>query len=640
MSQSVLLSGESTTFLNVAPLTSSEKGFGMAKLNTPITGNPVGAMQKIPVPNPVGRADALAAAADWMTREIGPYKSRYGTWLKSEGLSVGFFNYTQEVMVTTELGPKKFNIAFNASVDQSGRATYGLPKLVDSDPILVEANYIPLRAIGGLPASWQYPDAGKIVWRVLNKRFEPLSGWRAIETNGAYDSALIELAGDQDAKLACLMDLRKAGCSGPKDIRGIMNDVGASYAIVNYMRSIEPVYEDTPEGIKPVGAISVDERVWTCVSYINKGHYGYVLSLVADQYVVRQESDKVNWQLLKQYGSKGISPTEPYNKEVTIAQMNSAFPGVGAESLVISPAVGDNQIFRITDKDFIKNLVYVAPVTVDPRGGEMENLSFAGDMAVSKIEDPAAKLKKQYMFGTLGDNYWLEGQFDRSISFNLSSNKSLERFELAEVSFDDYFYIIVNGVKVYQGPYGGNTLTAVTGTTLGAGATCSLSGSRWSCREVTGSVASEITMGSCPLNTEQDPAGPDKDGKTKCFAVQNSTYGNCIVENGGYICSDGCPPNTVQYQTGATTIGSGCGYRDLRTQFRFSPKIDLMPYLNTGPNVITTRTIVGGGGDMNFKIISEGCGAEKGYETENPPVPPTATPPALGYINQSYAEQP
>jgi hypothetical protein len=65
-------------------------------------------------------------------------------------------------------------------------------------------------------------------------------------------------------------------------------------------------------------------------------------------------------------------------------------------------------------------------------------------------------------FGTLGNNYWGQGVYDRSLSFNISNLPSLDLFNLAHVSMDDWLLIRVNGHVVFVGPHGGDRLNIVS----------------------------------------------------------------------------------------------------------------------------------------------------------------------------------
>ena len=60
--------------------------------------------------------------------------------------------------------------------------------------------------------------------------------------------------------------------------------------------------------------------------------------------------------------------------------------------------------------------------------------------------------------GTVGDNYWGNGVYDRSSSFNISKLADVSLFKIDHAWFDDWLWVQVNGISVYVGPYGGDRL--------------------------------------------------------------------------------------------------------------------------------------------------------------------------------------
>ncbi|MCE1021185.1 hypothetical protein LU640_26860 [Pseudomonas monteilii] len=66
-------------------------------------------------------------------------------------------------------------------------------------------------------------------------------------------------------------------------------------------------------------------------------------------------------------------------------------------------------------------------------------------------------------FGSIGDNYWKAGMYDRSLEFKVKDPNQLSEFVLASISFDDYIIIKLNGNFIYSGPVGGTSLEIVNG---------------------------------------------------------------------------------------------------------------------------------------------------------------------------------
>lgn len=622
VSQEVLLSGDTTTSVSVAPLTTSNSGFGLSRLATKFPGSPFGAMPIMPIPNPTTQTVALEEAARWVNNDLPPFRNRYGGWLKQKGLSMGFFNYTQEIVVTTPVGPKKKAVAFNATFDLNGRPTFGNAKIVDPDPTIVEAMYIPLATAAGLPPSWKYPDAGNIKWRLLNKKYEPLTGWYTEATGGAFDTPESDSTSDQAVK--CLMDLRHPGCTGPVDIRALMDRAGASFAIVNHIRSLSPVYEeDGSDEQVPKAAISVDERTWNCDTFTNKGAFGFVLALMADQYLAEPSTQLVKFQLLQQYGGKGISPTEPYEKSVPVTDLRGQHP----DSLIINPMPGDNTLWPRTDSKLMANVIYVAPVVAKGGSGEIGDATFAGDMAVRLM--PSVGQNREYYIGTVGDNYWGTGSYDRTVRFDLVSPETSELFSIIQAGFDDHLLVSVNGTTVYIGASGGNMLEWVTGTEEQS---CVPSEGGYACTGPSATWVSEpqrqrwgggYTCGAGSVLS----SGANGYG---CYAVAQRNYRFCQAdswfgdssERSSYSCTQGCAPYMVQHLTTGIGYGSGCLPLERRTSWNISTDIDLRPYLKSGTNEIFMRTIVGGGGEGWIRVRTRSCGASLNLDTSAPPAPP------------------
>jgi len=617
MTQEVTLSGEMGSSAKVAPLTTSSAGFGIDKNAVKLSGMPVAGLPRVNVGYPTTQVAALNAAQSWMTASMPSFRTQVGAYIKSQGISSAFYSFSQEIMVNTPVGLKKRAIGFNVTIDHSGRPLYGAPKIIDPDPTILEATYIPKRAVEGLPSNWAYPEAGFIKYRLLNKRYEPLTGYTSIDTGGAFDE--VPENGDADAQLRCLIDRTSGACSGPTDIRTLSDQTGASMIILDYVRLLEPDYEELPDGtMQARGAISYDARLWDCTSYINRGYFGYVLRMRADRYSVTPSAAGTPYQLIQQFGGLTISPSEPFNKAVSISSLNGQHP----DSVVISPHPGDNALWSRTDTNVMKNVVYVAPVRASGGDGVLSGASFAGDMAVRQIS--ASGNTREYLIGTVGDNYWSTGQYDRTVTFNLDNPASLEEFSLIQVEYDDWLMINVNGTTIYIGPYGGDMLqTTYSGSSIEMN--CSWSGSSYTCLRST-------------------YATYDKDGKpispgANCTFVRGSAdsydfyqcpvqYQYCDIDYnsnyGAYQCRNSpCETGQVQWLSGATP-SYGCNWPELKKQHRYWPNIDLRPYLRSGQNSIFTRTIVAGGGESWMTVRSRACGASMGLDLgAPPPVPPS-----------------
>lgn len=88
----------------------------------------------------------------------------------------------------------------------------------------------------------------------------------------------------------------------------------------------------------------------------------------------------------------------------------------------------------------------------DP-GGIIGN-SWDGDMATYWFASGGGNYILQ--FGTIADNYWGDGQYDRVLRFTIKDKSKITLFSLTRAAFDDWLWVKVNGNTVYVGPYGGD----------------------------------------------------------------------------------------------------------------------------------------------------------------------------------------
>lgn len=73
--------------------------------------------------------------------------------------------------------------------------------------------------------------------------------------------------------------------------------------------------------------------------------------------------------------------------------------------------------------------------------------SLQGDMTVRLTASGSAH---RLMFGTIGDNYWRDGQYDREMTLNVKNPEKLTLFTLSRVEYDDWLIVKVNGKIVYS----------------------------------------------------------------------------------------------------------------------------------------------------------------------------------------------
>lgn len=638
INQNVELDGSAVMSARVGPLTTSTKGFGINKNVTVLPDSPVKPLPAVAVSNPVGRMQALATSAQWANGHINSLRSDVARYAQKTGLSSVVFTYTQEINVVAvnEEGvssTKRQAIAFVVSFDATGRPLYGAPKIVDPEPTILEAIYTPMRAAEGLPTNWAYPDRGTLKYRVLKKDLSPLTNFKSLQLAGEFDDDRSPT--DPDAGLRCLMDRRNPGCSGPTDIRALLDETGSSFGIVDYVRQLEPDYEgesDTPDGVlQGRGALSYDKRIYQCDAYVNEGHWGYVLTMRAERYLAEPAEPLLRYKLAQQFGGKTISPTEKFVKSVPISDLNGRNP----DDLLISPHPNDNSLWNKSDPEVAKLVIYTAPLRAQGGDAELPMSSPTGlGYTAAKVSDGLF----EYLWGfpyPQYDNYWPTGLYDHALDFTLSDDPAkMEEFSLLFTTFDDWLRLRINGTDVYFGG-GRPNMNALEYSRPGAlYSECRYESSRnnWSCAVTrTGAVSAGPPSSTCdvlPYETD-NPAVAN----WKCWDVSHA-YCSYEMEGGdstrgGWSCSESlCPAGWVQFRvpSGNDRIVDYCEIRDTgHQQFDFGGA-DVRHLLRKGPNRIEARIVVVNGGDFSLRFRTAACGAKSGVDRG--PVP--AVPPGAG----------
>jgi hypothetical protein len=452
----MLLSGDIQLTAKVGPLTVSDKGYGNDKLTVVLPAIPFSAAQPISVANPSSPEAALAAGRVWMTSMASVLTSRIQNWALSQGVSMGIYNYTQEVNIKTAAGVKKRALFWNISVDKDGKATYGEPKLVNPDPLIVEGTYVTSKAVAGLPSTWKFNQGGKIQYRVLDKKLNPITAWQTVDVNGAYDDTSLV---PSDTQPNCLLDNRNAGCvTGYTDMRKILDDTGSDFAYINYVHGLSPEYD---AGGNAKGAISVDQRVWRCGSYENEGYFGFVLNTTLSRYFLDPSlATPYKGAMLGAFRGKTISPSE-YYKKVVPASMLPGHP----DGYFISPMPGDDTLWSKNDPEKMRLVIYMAPVRNASDGRLLSPSTNSSDTTITNTY--SAGSLKRYRIGTQCDNCFAGGDgtlFDRTATFHMTNPQEIERVAIVNAEYDDWMAVWVNGYLVLNRPNGGDRLNLIDTT--------------------------------------------------------------------------------------------------------------------------------------------------------------------------------
>lgn len=299
-----------------------------------------------------GQASALAAAI--------------GNYLAANGIARGTFSYDQELSVQGITRPMR--LVWIMTVDKNGKASYGDPKVVDSDPAILYVVYTQKAVMQGLPVGWSYPNAGILQYQLRKTDGTALSAWAQIDTGGVFDEpqSVDGSAVDPDFGLKCLIRLASStSCpTGIQDVVGLIDQTAAMTAVLDYVRVLRPVYDqtETPPGsgnyqqIARV-SLSVTNRMvdssCSAATYRNIGSYGFTLRNATDRYWVQPSGE---YNAVNQFTSTSISPTENYDLSIPVAVSQLS----GLYGQIINPGATSGN--TLIDTASIPNLISLAAI--------------------------------------------------------------------------------------------------------------------------------------------------------------------------------------------------------------------------------------------------------------------------------------
>jgi hypothetical protein len=157
-------------------------------------------------------------------------------------------------------------------------------------------------------------------------------------------------------------------------------------------------------------------------------------------------------------------------------------------------------------------------------------------------------------FGVFADDYWSGNKttgavYDRSLTFAIAAKDDITQFTLANVAWDDYLLVKLNGHLVFLGPEAGDRLVLATAT------------------------------------VDCDSGGDNG------YRYLQTVYGVWTTAPSN--------PGSADYRACSGLWGNS---PEQKTSWSRNPGVDLRPYLINGVNVLETRTIVGGAGESAIRI--------------------------------------
>lgn len=328
----------------------------------------------LPVKQFTGTQDAVLSAAQ---QHIGFYSGQLATnvaaWLKQHGVASAWYAFEQEVLVNLSDGSIGTRyLAWTAYIDNRGRISYPNVRIFDKTPYLLYAIYVSKRVADDLPQSWAYPEAGILRWQKRNMKFEALSPYEQIDTGGAYDEPPINPV-DPDWGAKCLGNKTSVIAGHPAcptafgDLKERIGATGAQFGILDYVRGLAPVYDETADPdvpgdtvLTPRASLRVDRRTLDFAGgcggaiYRNIGSFGFEVSAQVARYFVGQDGAAMQ---IANFEGKSQSPTEPFDRTMDLTYQQTQTAG----SHVISPIGNPPSLVKV---GAIKELQYLAPVEV------------------------------------------------------------------------------------------------------------------------------------------------------------------------------------------------------------------------------------------------------------------------------------
>lgn len=273
-------------------------------------------------------------------------------YMQAHGYSSAIFDFGQRVVVAANPNPRIKWLSWRVIIDSTGRERYSDAKLLDEAPQVLYVSYTPKAVADGLPPGFAYPDAGMIKWHLTDTSGNAITADTTIDVNGVYDEPTAQddatpplpagcvvdavdglVSCDPDFGYKCLISqLSDPNCpTGITDLRQLMDDVAPAYAILDYARKVQPVYESVDNGdgtFTDVAktTVSVNTRTWKIgkpfffiapgggTKFSETGVFGYELLLQTDRF--RVDSD-LNYLSLGVQTSITTSPAQAFSKSVT-----------------------------------------------------------------------------------------------------------------------------------------------------------------------------------------------------------------------------------------------------------------------------------------------------------------------------------
>ncbi len=366
----------------------------------------------------LGTQSSTSVAASTVSSYLQPYLQTEAAALQQAMSGTkdagALYTYAQSVNVTSGSGTTAAQVAGMMWVPRTGHYQWMGMNATAGFATILYGQYQQSQSAYGLPSGWTMPNAGDFTWELLQVN---LSGAGTTETAVPYQGTLnhvVATNGEYDAPIpipatsttGAAIENCKASASDPtlcnqpnpqgtypatlngqtvaydpntgynylvsNLVTPLMHQTGAIEAIVDYGRTVKPVYVNSSNGTQvAVVAVAVNNRSFSggcgSATLSNTGDIGYLLNETEDEYLVASNGISA---LLNTTSQNGLSPTKTFSQTANLpagAQYSSY------TSDIVNP-FGGGQVYNWQD-DTVNGLpasdyVYVAPLA---NGGTSTN---------------------------------------------------------------------------------------------------------------------------------------------------------------------------------------------------------------------------------------------------------------------------
>ncbi|MCP1121010.1 hypothetical protein [Robbsia andropogonis] len=526
-------------------------------------------------------AQIISTSMAYIQQQLASYIPKLSAYASTLDVSRVYYTLDQEVLPTG--ATSSVRLVWSMMVDANGHATYAQPTIYNASPGFVYVSYTPLAVASGLPQNWQYTSAGVMTYQLFSTTGAALSAVASVDTKGAYDAPQASTtAVDNDAGLKCLIDNTIGGCSTSyPSAKGLIGSLSASFAIVDYLRMVQPVYNEveSPAGSGnyaqiPAVSIGVTLRSWfyqTCTSksYRNIGYYGYTLLTQVDRYLVQGDG---SYALQYSYQGSNASPYENY--DYTRGLTDAEFTALSA--YMIDPS---NPSSTLLATSAVPNLVQLAALS-EGASQAPTTYSVVSNGAYGSSYDVSPHDHIIEFSGSSSDDYYNSTTYSGASSFSIASVSQVSSARLVSIT----------GASVVVSTDVNNNTVYSTGRNGGRIVKCA----------VTAGIEAGVWPGVSPSNVPLYTSQTYGEYCTEQSAF-NGTVNVCQGDGGdGQTCSSYAGTWFPQYSWVALN-NSGVSQTP-----NLYPNMDVKPYLGAGTNTVSFRAIPAGGGsnwDIKYEII-------------------------------------